>query len=479
MPGISVSRIPIPFNKGGFSYSSYWATHPAYFALPAAGINVTVGQEVTIYGDALLNVPLASDLTVTYTCDIGTQSGNNLVLNPIAGNIGDHACRIVAVSNGVTRVDETTTIRVRQATTLEAIKVLMIGDSLVTLGVDDIAGGIDDAIAPTVTYLGTQGDAVKHEGRSGFSWQSFVSSGSPFYKSGAVNVPAYFADNSIDIPDVVLIRLGVNDMYGNSANDLTAAEITSILNFAKQLIDPLLLLNSDIKVIIGLPTICENTGAGWNANYDESTYNQNKYIEIMHKFWDALITEFDTPTYNARVSISTEAIFLDRNDGYPKTDGVHTNGVHPDASGYAQLGKALAGFINKEFNYGVEIITNGDFALWTGDNPDDWVVTESGANLITEAAGACRFVSDGTNIQILSERSIVNGASYRFSVNVTDVTTGGVRVKYSSLKTYLIQTEGLKTWIDSTDGTQFLIARYYLATDVTIDNVSVKAVIAP
>lgn len=26
MPGISVSRIPIPFNKGGFSYSSYWAT---------------------------------------------------------------------------------------------------------------------------------------------------------------------------------------------------------------------------------------------------------------------------------------------------------------------------------------------------------------------------------------------------------------------------------------------------------------------
>lgn len=311
-----------------------------------------VGKEVTIYGDSLINVPIDSNLVVTYTCDIGTQVGNNLVITPAAENIGSHSCRIVFVSNGITRADETINLNVYAAASAGNIGVLLVGDSTTVNGISYIKAGIDAVTAQTITYIGTKGTTIKHEGIAGATWLSLVSNGSPFYKGGAVDVEAYFVDNSLATPNYVVIRVGVNDMLVQSVNE-TPTTLAITMTRAKQIIDGFLNYNSSLKVIIALPTISENTGDGWAANYTGGVYEdtQNNYINYIHQLWDAYVTEFDAGAYNARVSVSSEsAVFLDRDNGYSKTAGVHDNGIHPDESGYNQIGNGIAVNLNKLYN---------------------------------------------------------------------------------------------------------------------------------
>jgi len=334
-----------------------WGLLP-YFALPSRGIDLVVGKEVTIYGDTLINVPIVNNLNVTYTCDIGTQVGNNLVVSPVVGNIGDHVLTITFKQGSLLITQVTTKIVVNPLAVTGDSKVLMIGDSILYLGCTQFDTAINGTLAPTITFVGSLGTTVKHDGISGIGIATILTdpkSNPPnhFIKSSAFNMPAYFVDNSIETPDYVLIRLGVNDMYGQSLTlnatyngELTDAEQTALINNSKTFVDALLAYDSNLKIIIGLPTICENSGAGWNASYDETTYIQDSYIRNIHKLWLALITAYDNDTYNPRVSISNEAIFLDRNDGYQKTNGIHTDGVHPSTSGLTQIGDGMALALN-------------------------------------------------------------------------------------------------------------------------------------
>ncbi len=328
-----------------------WMMKP-YFALPAGGIALIAGQQVTIYGDALINVPIQNNLEITYTCDIGRQSANNFIINPVNQDIGNHSLTILFKDSGFTVASKTITLSVYGLSPPCSKKILMIGNSLLASGNDIFHAQLDEVLSNcNLTFLGTQGTTTRHEGHSGWSYQSFVTGISPFIKDGALNLGNYFISNSIDVPDIVFMRLGVNACYGCSQISLTEESKNDLLTretgYAKQLIDAFLAYNENIKIIVGLSTLCENTGAGWNNNYDESVMSQDLYIEWTHRFWNLLISNFDSGVYNNRVSISSEAIFLDRDEGYPKVSGMHVNGVHPDQSGYEQLGIGMACALNK------------------------------------------------------------------------------------------------------------------------------------
>lgn len=538
-----------------------WALLP-YFALPAAGVDLVVGYAVTLYGNTLTNLPIDNDLTVEYTCGIGTQSGNNLVLNPTTA--GTYPCTIVFKNNGTTFETKTINLNV-SAVANRAVTAMLVGDSLVFMGHVENATAIN-AVLPLVTFVGRQGTAVKHEGISGYSYESFVTNpASPFIKAGALNIAAYFIDNGVTVPDYVHFRLGVNQCYGASNIGFSEALRTAILTgevaFAKILVDAFLAFNPALKIIIALPSICENTGAGWAANYDEAVYLQDVYIKSVHRLWGLLITQFDG--YNTRVSLSNESIFLDRNDGYPKTAGVHNNGVHPAASGYTQLGTGMALTVNAINQYiptgltlslisggvkidwtdnsggtfeteiwgkndsdayallytiaagtvtksetiaavdlryyklrgkngtyftaftseasiamlGAELITNGNFAAWTGDNPDGWSVTEAGADVVTESAGRCRFLTTGANIQALQSKLTVNN-TYRVSVNCYAVTAGRLYLLFQN-PAILIETTGIKTFVGVANSVDLILKRFGGSTDVTIDDVSAKRLLMP
>ena len=389
---LGIGGLKIGQGSTGINWSSYWTTRLPYFALPATGVSLMVGQGVTIYGDALINQPIGGDLTVTYTCDIGAASGNNYTITPVAGDIGNHSLRVVFVSNGVTREDQIIKLSVYAAVPNLNKKALMMGDSIVNSYAGVISYGIDQAITQTVTWVGTKTTnngapygSVLHEGYNGASWFSYANQDvTEFYIDGDFNVPDYFTDNSLDTPDFVCLRLGVNDAYACSDNqsiyyELPTVMLDSIITDAKKIIDAFLAFDANLHFIIELPTICENSGAGWDAQYDQSRYIQDVYIANIHKLWVAYVEEFANGVYDSRVDVSYGAIFLDRDGGYPKTGGVHDNAVHPTTAGCLQLATGLAMTLNKLYIEKLlrDTNTEGSWDFLDLDN-----LTKSGAELI-------------------------------------------------------------------------------------------------
>jgi len=392
-----------------------WALN-SYFSIPPNEVTILAGQSTTIYGEELivLPVPVPVNFTVTYTCAIGTQSGNNFTFNPTNANAGTYPLTILFKLGALVIDTHTINIRVQVAVTSTAKKILMVGDSTMNeLFASNIVAKIPNT---TFTFLGTQGDTYKHEGYGGASWYTFITDGSTpagkFVKAGVLNIPAYFTDNSIDVPDIVFIRLGINDTFSASAiagDGLTYAEQMVIINRAKTLIDAFLAYNASLKIIIAIPTICEDSGAGWNANYDEAIYSQTKFVDNMLKYQNTLIAEFSNNGYNARVSCSYDSIFLDRNDGYPKTDGIHNNGVHPSDVGYNQIGGAMAATINDTI-LGVEKVN----PLWA--TAAGW--TDFGSNW---SGDGVRLTSNGSNGACDRVNFWTIGKTYQITVRVTRV----------------------------------------------------------
>jgi hypothetical protein len=310
-----------------------------YFALPGTGVRLLVGIEVTIYGDALINVPIVNNLSVAYTCDIGSAFGNNYIIKPVSGDIGNHYLTILLKEGSSTITLKTITFTVSEKTNAGSLKVLRVGDS--TLGGEIIGSELDQLLTSSnITYLGTQGITRKYEGYGGYGFKTFATNDvSPFRKAGIIDISAYFKDNLIAVPDIVYFRLGINDVFTYCTSDITDADITEILGNADAIIDAFLAYNSTLKIVVAMPSTCANYTTGWDDNYDETVFDQNKYIEIIHRFQSALVNKYAGGRYDERVDCSYEAIMLDRTNGY-------YNGLHPNESGYIDLGDGLAPYIN-------------------------------------------------------------------------------------------------------------------------------------
>lgn len=130
---------------------------------------------------------------------------------------------------------------------------------------------------------------------------------------------------------------------------------------------------------------------------------------------------------------------------------------------------------------GQELVTNGDFAAWTGDDPDDFTVTgEGGGNEVTEAAPGAQFISDGTLVSI-EQSCMTAGSLYQIEVVVSDVTTGGLQFGTKADYSDAITTTGTHTrdvLATSGDG---LLAYVRIAgaaaADFTITRLSVKEIL--
>jgi hypothetical protein len=80
----------------------------------------------------------------------------------------------------------------------------------------------------------------------------------------------------------------------------------------------------------------------------------------------------------------------------------------------------------------INLLVNGDFSAWTGDNPDGWIVTEnSPANIVTEVVNGCRFSK--TAIQSLYIRQNISipleaGKTYEIEFFIDTLIFGSVHV---------------------------------------------------
>lgn len=372
MTGLSQSILVhngLPINNGGFApivFEVSGSETNYYYGLPDEEISLLVGETDTIFGYTLIDDSEIS-LTVDYSCDIGSESGNNYVITPSSGNVGDHTLTITFKNGATTLFAEEIQISVYEKETSGSYGILEIGDSTLegVLSTGDIDATLSDV---TLDWLGTQGSTYHHEGRSGWTFEMYVTdSESPFVSDGVFDIESYFIDNSIADPDIVYIRLGINDVTPYYLTGITDEAIETILEYADTLIDGFLAYNSTLRVIVALPTICTNSLTLWQASNPGTT--PDIYIRSMHQYWEQLVERYANDAYDTRVSMSYEAIFMNRDNGY-------NDDVHPNALGYSQLAVGVSGYFNKvmhEISSFIPIIADHTVVDLYDDIPSNWI----------------------------------------------------------------------------------------------------------
>lgn len=210
------------------------------------------------------------------------------------------------------------------------------------------SGTNNPSASGTLTKVSGNGDASI----TFSAWASV--SGNPFWYSTMLDFKQYMSDNSnfggSDTIDFAFIMLGINDVFGGVA---TLASVTTVINYAKDLIDGILDATygyPSCKIVLGLSPIGGNTRDGFANNY--GSFNKETYERNMRLLWEQMILEFDAGAYSANVSLGIPGVMVDRLYGYSlsaeaissrvaTTTDVHTNGVHPTASGYYQCADAF------------------------------------------------------------------------------------------------------------------------------------------
>ena len=136
---------------------------------------------------------------------------------------------------------------------------------------------------------------------------------------------------------------------------------------------------------------------------------------------------------------------------------------------------------------GAELLTNGDFSAWTGDNPDGWtVVGESGSDPEVSEVGsgeshggtgtgsANLYTSGGGLIQIKQSSLATIGDWYLYQVAVSAASVGGIAITNFYPVTSLTTVGSFRMTLRKIDNTDIPISRTGVS-NATIDSVSVKA----
>lgn len=135
---------------------------------------------------------------------------------------------------------------------------------------------------------------------------------------------------------------------------------------------------------------------------------------------------------------------------------------------------------------GSELLTNGDFSAWTGDNPDGWtVVGESGSDpMVTQVAsgggagtGSARIYSSSSGVSC-RQTVLTSGDHYEVNTVLSAVTSGQPRVmdingSLRPLPSLFLSSAGTYSYFGHASDTTLLV---FLtgAGDFVCDSVSVK-----
>lgn len=310
-------------------------------------IFLPVGDTFRIWQDEMIfkRIIPTYTYTYTYTCDIGAVSGTSYLFVPTSQTVGNHNFSVV-IKYESTPIDTATTIvKIFQRSTGSNVKkIMMVGNSLV-----DNYPYILDSFYYNVTGFNPQmcgqfdSNPLKHEAISGTGISYWGNTSSKFYIGGKFDVDKFVHDTLglTGALDVVIIQLGINDLTLNTQDFLYIN--TSIIPKIKNLVDAFI-ADTTTHIILCCSPKCENSGAGWIANYPTGR-DQNFYLEKMHYLWQKLLEIYGNGRYHPSVEVIMPALNVDRNNDYPKTGGVHTNAVHPNIWGGTHIAQGMLNYV--------------------------------------------------------------------------------------------------------------------------------------
>ena len=227
-------------------------------------------------------------------------------------------CTIIAVDN--------------KAVTASA---LVIGDSTVTQGgyICQKLLSCFSAAGGALTLLGTRGTApAKHEGRAGWKASDYCTKAAdgtytnPFYDNG-FDFSHYMATQGYTGVGVVVIQLGINDIFYAGLDSFSAAET---IGYMDAMVTSILAYDSSIKVIVDLLTPPNENTSVFTEKYGTSQIDFVYRLNTI-RLSKALMEHF---AGNASVVVSPNNCVLN-----PTQD--INDGVHPTEGGYAKLGQMI------------------------------------------------------------------------------------------------------------------------------------------
>ncbi len=342
---------------------------PTIYAVP--------GVETNVYFDNVVLTPNAANYIFNVDCAKGRNDAARWRFTPKSSDVGVHDWKLEIfdadglVAEGKTRL----VVSPADAGKGRKIAILIVGDSLTaaTFYPARILKLFRGPGNPETVLLGTSGrggkpgaDGVAHEGYGGWTWHSFltkakpskVAPGKPVYSrhraspflvagDGKFDFAAYLKKNcGGKIPDFITIQLGVNDIFG--ANDDNVAERTAkILKRADQLIAEFRKAAPDAIIGVGLVTPPAATQDAFGSNY-RCGQTRWQYRKNQHYLNAEMLKKFSAYP-DKKVRLVPSNVNLDCRHNFPaRTETINqdnpekivrqSNGVHPAAAGYHQMG---------------------------------------------------------------------------------------------------------------------------------------------
>ena len=337
---------------------------PAIYAVPGVEMNVFFGNAI------LAEAATAKGLTFKCECPIGSSRTDRWTLNASADQTGRHRFRLTvfdAAGKRLESAESTVIVSPRKEGKGVNIKLMIIGDSLTHAShyPNEIARLLSQPDNPTWQMFGTHHPSrakvgVNHEGYGGWSWARFrtkfepkrpfprKTNSSPFVfpdENGTpkVDFVRYFKEyTGGKRPDLFIIMLGINDCFSAKPDspDTIDPKIDRMFREADLLLKDLRKAAPRSDIGICLTTPGNSRDAAFEANYGKR-YTRWGWHRIQHRLVERQIEHFkDKPGIHL---IPTE-LNLDTTDGYPPN-----NGVHPNETGYKQIGATIYSWIKSRF----------------------------------------------------------------------------------------------------------------------------------
>ena len=250
---------------------------------------------------------------------------------------------------------------------------IILGDSTTANGI--AVGKLVDNFASdgmNIDLRGTRGEApAKHEGRSGWSWDTYFTTDTitytdgrgtvdnPFYNptSQTFDASYYFAHSGVSAPDWFFLNMGINDMFSFANDAALESGIVTALGLLESAITSIKTAAPATKIGLCL-TIPPNHsqdafGKAYKCNQTRDRYKRNNLIWV-----NRLISEYDNheaeniylvPIYtnlDTVYNMGMETLPVNaRNTDITYQSPISNGGVHPVASGYWQIADVYTAFL--------------------------------------------------------------------------------------------------------------------------------------
>jgi len=313
-------------------------------------IYAVVNREANVYFDNLM-IDNASKYEWDVICDIGKQQDERFTVIPTAAGTKEITFRAFAdyeyeVGNAVSSL----LVSGASVGTGQTRVCLDIGDSTTAAGTrTQTLIDIADTDVFKVTLIGTKGSGLnKHEGISGWSISQFYSQAdSPFVFNGTFDFPQYMTTNNFTAVDRVFINLGTNDVFNFTTDAALQNGADTMITQLEAMITSIKVFNPSVIIGIAATIPPSRHQDAFGSSYQSGNTRWRHKRNIM--LWvSRLIAQFSN-RMSENIYVVPINIALDTehnmsrgtetpwNSRTSETVTRQNNGVHPDATGYAQL----------------------------------------------------------------------------------------------------------------------------------------------